>query len=153
MATTSGLVRIAWLARPGALGANQISAAWRGHRHEAGVEPALLLSRPRARGGVGLADGGERRLRLLHEGLARRGDGHPAGVALEQSHADLRLESRDRLRERRLRQLEAPGRTGHLTLLHHRHEVAQLSEVELAQLPHSSIRDASAISSRYSRPG
>ena len=26
MATTSGLVRICWLARPGALGANQINA-------------------------------------------------------------------------------------------------------------------------------
>ena len=91
----------------------------------------LLLARPRASGGADLVDGVERRLRLLEEGLARRRDGHPAGVALE---ADLRLESRDRLRERRLRQLESPGRTSHLTLVHDGHEVAQLPELEIAQL-------------------
>ncbi len=160
MAATSGLLRIAWLARPGALGANQISADVgvaqprrgldrrvaelapldrdvsgcaarnRGNRspaiiggviaHEPGMEATLLLARPGAGGRAGLVDGGQRSLRLLEERLAGRCHRHPARIAVEQPDPDLHLESRDRLRERRLRELESPSRAGHLTLVRRR---------------------------------
>ena len=61
-------------------------------------------------------------------------------MTLEQLDPDLRLEPRDRLRERRLGQLEALRGPSHLALLGHGHEVAQLPEVELAQLPDSDVR-------------
>ncbi len=67
-------------------------------------------------------------------------------MALEQLETDLRLEPGDRLREGRLRQLEAMGRPRHLTLLRNRDEIAQLSEVEFVHPARSAIRAG------YTRP-
>ena len=73
-------------------------------------------ARPGASGGADLVDGVERGLCLLEERRAGRGHGHSARIAVEQPDADLGLESRDRLRQRRLRQLKTPRRARHLTL-------------------------------------
>jgi hypothetical protein len=61
-------------------------------------------------------------------------------MPLEELDPDLRLEPRDCLRQRGLGQLEALRRASHLALVGHDHEVAQLPEVELAQLPGSDVR-------------
>jgi hypothetical protein len=73
--------------------------------HESGVKAALLVARPRVRGGLHLVHGGERRLRPLQERLPGAGERYPARIAIEQSDPGLGLEPGDRLGERRLGEL------------------------------------------------
>src|SRR4029077_17399865 len=77
-----------------------------------------------------LADRVEHRLRLLEQLGAGRREAHAARMALKQLHAHLRLELRDRARERRLREVELLGRARDLALFRSDDEIAQLTQPE-----------------------
>lgn len=118
--------------RGGPQGAGQLADFSRGRRGGSGASGSYIrqaISASSATSGVAPPWG---RARVEREGLARWGRRHPAGVSIEQPHPDLRFESRDRLGEGGLCQLESPGRAGHLTLLDYGHKLAELPEVELA---------------------
>ena len=80
----------------------------------------------RLRRTVGL---GEHRPRLAQEHLAGRGQRDAAPAALEQHHAELRLERAHLLRERLLRDVQPARGGGQAARLGDRHEGAQLPQV------------------------
>ena len=78
----------------------------------------------------GFLDGDQRARGAFEEGRAGLGRRDAARVALEQPHAEVGLELADRLRERRLGDVQAGGRARHLPLLHDDDEVVELAQVE-----------------------
>jgi len=60
--------------------------------------------------------------------FSRTGEGDAASVPVQKLDADLRLQLRDRLRQRGLRDAQRAGRAGKLTALGDRYEVGQVAQ-------------------------
>ncbi|GAA2906720.1 hypothetical protein GCM10020220_114980 [Nonomuraea rubra] len=67
--------------------------------------------------------------RQLDHPASLRGDDHSAPGTGEQRHAELALEIADRAGQRRLRDVERPGRVGHGAVLRSRDHIAELLEI------------------------
>jgi hypothetical protein len=68
------------------------------------------------------------------EALAVVGQRQAPCGAMEQAHAELRLQVRDVARDRRFRQADGVGRTDKAAGIHHGDEAGQLLEVEHGRL-------------------
>ena len=73
---------------------------------------------------------GQHPARLLGEDAPRLGELHDPARPLEQLHPQLRLELSNRLRERRLRDVEPLGRSPEVELVAHGQEVAEVPELD-----------------------
>ena len=76
-----------------------------------------------------MLDAGQDLPRLRQQHRAGGGQLHAAAVALEQRHAQLRLELADLLTQRRLGDVQTLGRTPEVRLLRDRDEVAEVAEL------------------------
>ena len=81
----------------------------------------------RSHGVIGLA---EQAAGVLQQNSPRRGDLDVPAGALEQRHAELPLELRDRLGEGRLRDVQAFSCAAEVQLLAQHHEITQLAKLE-----------------------
>jgi hypothetical protein len=97
---------------------------------EPDLDDVMSGARERLSLSLGLELGLDRHSRLREEGLALGCELDPAGVPLQQLEAELGLQLGDRLRQRRLGDLQAPRRARHLPLFGNRHEVAQVGGPE-----------------------
>ena len=90
--------------------------------------------------------------RLLREDAPRLGELHHAARPLEELHAELGLELANRLRQRRLRDVELPGRTAEMELLAHREEVAQVPELDREPGPRLVVVISLCVRSTHAAP-
>jgi hypothetical protein len=70
-------------------------------------------------------------LRLGQQGFPGAGQCHPPAAAVEQQHAERRLQLGDALGERRLTHVQLPRRPPEVEGIGDHHEVAQVTEVHL----------------------
>lgn len=82
----------------------------------------------------GLVDIGEDRTCPLQVGPAGLGEVDTAGGAVEQLDTQLGLQLADLLGERRLRHVEAYGGATEVTLLGHRHEVPEMTQIHMSSI-------------------
>ena len=96
--------------------------------HEGDPQDARLAGVDRAGGGDGHVELGEHGAGVAQEGLARRGQLHPAARALQQRAAELGLERVDLLAERRLGDVQSRRGAPEVQLLGDGDEIAKLAE-------------------------
>ncbi len=71
---------------------------------------------------------------VTEEHLTRRGQAHATSIAVEELHADPRLELPDRTRQRRLRHPESERCSSEVSLLRHGQEVPELAGLDVVHV-------------------
>ena len=102
---------------------------------EANCQLVARLARERVGHHVGVVDRRERDARFGKESLSDGRELHAAGMPLKQSHSQLSLQGGDRLRQRRLGEMQPGRRARHLSLLGDGDEVAQMSQTCYGKAP------------------